>query len=90
MTKRDFTSFLAKKNGLSLPYAEKVLNAVLDSMEDGLFRDGRVMLPGIGSFEVREIAPRRGRNPATGEEIQIPATKTIRFRPAKAIKDFLD
>lgn len=90
MTKRDFTSFLAKKMGLPLSYAEKVLNAVLDSMEDGLFRDGRVMLAGIGSFEVREAPSRRGRNPATGEEIQIPATKTVRFRPAKAIKDFLD
>lgn len=89
MTKKEFTELLAKKNGLSTGYAEKITNAFLDSVEDALFRDGRVALPGLGVFDVREIAARKGRNPASGEPISIPASRTARFRSAAALKDAL-
>lgn len=90
MTKKNFACMLAKSHGYSLPYAEKILNAVLDSIEDGLFRDGKAALRGIGSFEVREQPEREGRNPATGQPIRIPACRVVRFRPSAAIREFLE
>lgn len=90
MTKTEFTAFLAKRNGFSLPYSEKILNAVLDTIEDALFRDGRVVLQGFGIFDCRAKKARQGRNPATGEPLDIPAMRIVRFRAAKRLKEFLD
>lgn len=90
MTKTQFTGFLAEKHGFTVPYAEKILNAFLDSIEDALFRDGHLQLRGLGVFEVRDVPEKQCRNPATGEPVTVPACRAVRFRPGKAIRDFLD
>lgn len=86
MTKRDFINLLAKNYDLPVNYSEKILMAVLDSIEDALFRDGNVKLPGIGSLSVRALAARQSRNPSTGETMTLPPSKKISFRPAEDFK----
>lgn len=86
MTKSEFVESISRKHGLPLAYAEKILNAVLDSIEDGLFKDGRIGIKGFGSLETRLTAARNGRNPLTGEPLHIEAAKTVRFRPAAHLK----
>ncbi|OIS65855.1 DNA-binding protein, partial [Bacillus subtilis] len=62
---------------------EKVFDTISEALKSG----EKVSIPGFGTFEVRERAARKGRNPQTGEEIDIPATKAPAFKPAKALKD---
>ena len=67
--------------------AEKFFNAFVDVLKDGLSEDGDVQIKGFGSFVVKDRPARKGRNPRTGEEIQIAASKTIRFKPGKKLKE---
>lgn len=62
---------------------DAVFEAVMDSLKNG----EKVQLIGFGNFEVRERSARKGRNPQTGEEIEIPASKVPAFKPGKALKD---
>lgn len=66
--------------------AERALNAVIDAIEEGLKKDGVVQLIGFGTFQVKERSARKGRNPKTGEEIKIKATKTVSFKAGAALK----
>lgn len=90
MNKTQFIDFLASRTGYTNPYAEKVINAALDTIEDALFRDRRLTVRGLGTFEVRQVAARAGRHPRTGEPIQIDAYNTVKFRPGAAIRDYLE
>lgn len=67
--------------------ASKAVDAVLDSIQEELANGEKVQLIGFGTFEVRERAARKGRNPQTNEEIEIPASKVPAFKPGKALKD---
>lgn len=67
--------------------AGRVLDIVLESITKGLKKDGTVQLIGFGSFSVKKRAKRKGRNPRTGEEIMISASKTVGFRCGKALKE---
>jgi DNA-binding protein HU-beta len=78
---------MAEKSDLSKKDAEKALNAFMDSVEGALTSGEKVQLVGFGSFEVRERAARKGRNPQTKEEINIPASKVPIFKVGKALKD---
>jgi DNA-binding protein HU-beta len=69
--------------------AKRALNTVGAALFDLLSRGEKVRFPGIGSFAVKERRARTGRNPRTGEEIRIPAKKTVSFSPAKALKERL-
>lgn len=69
--------------------AERAVNAVLTGLQDGVVKDGCVQLIGFGTFSVKERKARKGRNPQTGKEIDIPASKVIGFKPGKAFKDKL-
>ncbi|MEE2971557.1 MAG: HU family DNA-binding protein [Planctomycetota bacterium] len=86
MNKRDLIECVAADIGSSRQEAEKAVRAVLESILDGLDRDGAVTIAGFGTFERKERAARAGRNPRTGESIQIPASSTVGFRPAAALK----
>ncbi len=66
--------------------AERAVNAVIDAIEAGLKKDGVVQLIGFGTFQVKERSARKGRNPKTGEEIKIKATKTVSFKVGAALK----
>jgi len=90
MNKADLVSDIAEKADLSKKDAEKALNALVDSVEEALTGGDKVQLVGFGSFEVRERAERKGRNPQTREEIIIKASKVPVFKPGKALKDMLN
>ncbi|MFC5713477.1 HU family DNA-binding protein [Thalassorhabdus alkalitolerans] len=87
MNKTDLINAVAEQADLSKKDASKAVDAVFDSITDTLKQGDKVQLVGFGSFEVRERASRKGRNPQTGEEIEIPATKNPAFRPGKQLKD---
>ena len=66
--------------------AEDALAAVLDSIADGVKKDGKVQLIGFGTFEVKNRAARMGRNPKTGEAMKIKASKTVGFKCSSSLK----
>lgn len=87
MNKAELIGSVAEKAGMSKKDAEKAVNAVFASVSDALAKGEKVQLVGFGTFEVRERAARTGRNPQTGEEIQIAASRVPAFRAGKALKD---
>jgi len=87
MTKTELIANVADKAGLAKKDAEKAINAIFDSITNALKEGDRVQVIGFGTFEVRERAARKGRNPQTGKEIEIAASKTPAFKPGKALKD---
>jgi DNA-binding protein HU-beta len=87
LNKTEMISEIAGKVGTTKKDAEKVVNAFFDTVEGILKSGGKVQLIGFGTFEVRERQARKGRNPRTGDEINIPATKVPAFKAGKALKD---
>ncbi len=87
MTKTDLIAKIAEKTGLTKKDADKAVNAFVEVVTDGLKDGDKIQLVGFGTFEVRERAAREGKNPATGEKINIPATKVPAFKAGKALKD---
>ena len=71
MTKKELVSYVAEKANLSKKDAEIAVNSVFDGITEALKTDGKIQLVGFGSFEVKERAARMGKNPATGETIEI-------------------
>ena len=69
--------------------AEEAVKAVLENIATGVKKDGSVQLLGFGTFEVRHRAARKGRNPKTGEALQIKASKSVGFKPSAALKGSL-
>jgi DNA-binding protein HU-beta len=87
MNKAELIDAVAEATDLSKAEAEKATNAVLDSIIDVLSKGDQVTLVGFGTFSVRDRAARAGRNPQTGETIQIKASKSPGFKAGKAFKD---
>ena len=86
MTKAELVAQVAKKAGLTAKAARDAVAAVFGTMTDALKRGEKVVVTGFGTFMVRKRAARKGRNPQTGAEIQIPATKTPGFTAGKSLK----
>ena len=87
MNKAELVAAVAEKTNFTKKDAEVALNAVLASIEETLVKGDKVQLIGFGTFEVKERAARIGRNPATGKELEIPASKNPSFKAGKALKD---
>ncbi|MBE7051028.1 MAG: HU family DNA-binding protein [Ruminococcaceae bacterium] len=87
MNKSELIAKIAEKSELSKKDAEKALNAFVDSVTDALVAGDKVVLVGFGSFETKKRAARKGKNPQTGAEINIPATTVPAFKVGKALKD---
>lgn len=87
MTKNELIDAIASKSGLTKADSQKALNAVMESIVGELKRGGNVQLVGFGTFSVDERAAREGRNPATGEKMQIPAKKVAKWKPSKGLID---
>ena len=87
MNKTELVAGVAEKAGLTKKDAEKAVNALFDSEQQELVEGGKVQMIGFGTFEVKERAARKGRNPRTGEDIEIPASKNPVFKAGKALKD---
>ncbi len=87
MTKAELVSNVAEKAGIPKAEAEKAVSACIDTITEALKGGDKVSLVGIGVFSVGERAARTGKNPSTGEPIQIPAAKAAKFKAGKALKD---
>ena len=87
MNKAELVAAMAAKTGDTKKGTEEYVNALVDVITAALKKGEKVQLVGFGSFEVRKRAARKGRNPQTGEEIKIPASKAPAFKPGKALKD---
>ncbi|OPX20687.1 MAG: DNA-binding protein [Desulfobacca sp. 4484_104] len=87
MTKAELVARIAGEAQVTRSDAEKTLNALIHSITDILQNQGRLTLAGFGTFLVSERKEREGRNPQTGEPIKIAATRVVKFKPGKALKD---
>ncbi len=87
MTLDELTSAVAEKAGITKADSTKAVRAILDSIQTALKGGDKVTITGFGSFEVVERAAREGRNPQTGKTIKIEASKAVRFKPGKGLKD---
>lgn len=86
MTKADLVGYVAKKASLTAKAAKDAVNAVFGAISNNLKKGDKVVVTGFGTFMVRSRAARKGRNPQTGEPINIPARKTPGFTAGKALK----
>jgi len=87
MTKEELIAKAAQDAGVSKTQAGNVLKSILGSVEGALKKGDKVSLVGFGTFSVAKRAARKGRNPATGKEIQIPAANVPKFKAGKKLKD---
>lgn len=90
MNKSELTEVIADEADLSKASAARGLNAALNAIQRSLQNGEPVVLVGFGTFSVRERGARIGRNPRTGEEIEIAAAKLPSFKPSKALRDSLN
>lgn len=87
MTKQELVRSIATKSGLTKKDAESVLNVVLEEISNALKSGEKVQLIGFGTFETRKRSPRTGRNPQTGETIEIPEMTVPAFRAGNKLKE---
>ncbi len=90
MNKTELIAAVAEQAALSKKDAEKAINAVVASITSALADGDKVQLVGFGTFEVRTRGARTGKNPRTGEEIKIAASKVPAFKAGKALKDVVN
>jgi DNA-binding protein HU-beta len=87
MNKGDIIAQIAAKADISKAAAERALNAIIESITGTLKKGERVAIAGFGTFSVIDRAARKGRNPQTGAEINIPASTAPKFKAGKALKE---
>ena len=90
MNKAELIAAVAEKAELSKKDAEKAVKALTDVISEELVKGEKIQLVGFGTFEVSERAAREGRNPKSGEIMNIPASKTPKFKAGKALKDMVN
>ncbi|MFH1135553.1 MAG: HU family DNA-binding protein [Pseudomonadota bacterium] len=90
MTKAELVDGIARDAGVKKTEAEKVLASIIANVTVELQKGESINLWGLGVFSTSARAARKGRNPRTGEEMDIPAAKVVKFKPAKALKDFIN
>ncbi len=90
MNKTELINAIAEKAGISKKDAENAVNAFTNVVADALVDGDKVQIVGFGAFEVAERAARTGRNPKTGETIQIPASKAPKFKASKTLKEIVN
>ena len=90
MNKGELVNAIAAKTGCTKKASEESLNAVLEVIKEALVKGDKVQLDGLGSFETKTRAARKGKNPQTGSEMKIPACKAPSFKAGKALKDVVN
>ena len=90
MTKTDLVNVVVAESGLKKKEAEAAVNAVFSAITGALKDGDKVQLIGFGTFEVKNVGEREGRNPKTGETIKIAASKKAAFSASKALKDAIN
>ncbi|MBK0009746.1 MULTISPECIES: HU family DNA-binding protein [Priestia] len=87
MNKTELVDAVATKSELTKQDSKKAVDALFETISNTLAKEEKVQLVGFGTFEIRERAERTGRNPQTGEEMTIPASKSPAFKPGKELKE---
>ena len=87
MNKEGFVNAVISKTGLSAADSQKAVKAMIETITETLKRGDSLQMIGFGTFSVEERAAREGRNPATGEKMQIPAKKIAKWKPSKGLLD---
>ncbi|MDD2557057.1 MAG: integration host factor subunit alpha [Desulfuromonadaceae bacterium] len=90
MTKADLIENVYYKTGFSKKESAEIVEAVFELMKQTLERGDKIKIAGFGNFEVKQKATRRGRNPQTGEEIEISARKILTFKPSQVLKNTIN
>lgn len=90
MNKPELVAATAGKANTTKIVAEHIITNAVEVISDALARGESISIPDFGKFEVKARAERKGRNPATGEQITIPAGKAVTFKPSKTLKDALN
>lgn len=87
MTKKEMIQQIAEKVGVPRIHVQEVIQGVFDGITDNLVQKGRIELRNFGVFEVRERKPRIGRNPRTGEKVEVPAKLVVRFQAGLELEE---
>jgi len=87
LNKTELVNAVVTRTELTKKDAADAVDALFETISNTLAKEGKIQLIGFGTFEVRERAARTGRNPQTGEEIQISASKVPAFKPGKELKE---
>jgi DNA-binding protein HU-beta len=87
MNKTELVDAVATKSELTKQNSKKAVDALFETISNTLAQEEKIQLVGFGTFEIRERAERTGRNPQTGEEMTIPASKAPAFKPGKELKE---
>lgn len=90
MTKADLVERVAKETDMTKKDAEKLVEVIFESIVSTLNQGEKIELRGFGSFRVRERNARKGRNPKTGEPVDIPAKRVAYFKPGKDLKELIN
>ncbi|MCE9625446.1 MAG: integration host factor subunit alpha [Deltaproteobacteria bacterium] len=90
MTKADLVESIYEKIGFSKKESSDIVEMIFDTMKDTLERGEKIKISGFGNFVVRAKRPRMGRNPQTGQEIEISARRVLTFRPSQVLKQALN
>ena len=87
MTKAELIAKIANEGGITKSQAEKGVDGFVSAVSDALAAGDKITLVGFGTFSVGERAQREGRNPQTGEKIEIPASKVVKFKAGKTLSE---
>ncbi len=90
MTKADLIDEVVRVSNVSKKHAEIIVNTVFSSIIEALQRDDKIELRGFGSFRVRRRRSRQGRNPKTGDHVEVPEKRIPYFKPGKELKDLIN
>lgn len=90
MNKAELVDYVAEVTGAYKKDVKVAVDAMLEGIERGLIRDGKVTLVGFGNFLTKQRAPRQGRNPQTGATVNVPAKTVPTFKPSQQLKDAVD
>jgi integration host factor subunit alpha len=90
MTKADIVNTLFEKVGLPKKEAQDIIEIILSTMKETFVEGESIKISGFGTFNVRKKSSRRGRNPKTGEEIEITPRRVVTFRPSNQLKEMIE
>jgi integration host factor subunit alpha len=90
MTKADLVEIIFEKVGLSKKEAQDIIEILFDSIKESFEAGESVKIPGFGTFNVRQKASRRGRNPQTGEELEITPRRVLTFKASNQLKTLIE
>lgn len=90
MTKAELVEEVARVAELTKKHSEVIVNTVFDSIIEALQKDEKIELRGFGSFRIRQRRSRQGRNPKTGDKVDVPAKKIPYFKPGKELKELIN